>query len=237
MFSHGSCGYPGQSTFLTALLASQGFIVAAPPHPGNTIYEIQTCMSGAALTASFQERPADIIFATDQMLAANQDGASPFFGSIDPTRIGMSGHSFGGLTTYLVVDRDSRYRIAVPLAPAVLGDTVMTIPSLSMISELDSYVNNDRVRSQYAAASAPKLEVEIEHTGHFAYSDGCFPSPDCNPPTTLTQDEAHAIVQRWVVPFVQRYLKGDASYAPFFEVVPPGVIATQEGVAAGSGAP
>ena len=37
LFSHGSCGFPLQSKFLTALVASYGFIVAAPPHPGNRI--------------------------------------------------------------------------------------------------------------------------------------------------------------------------------------------------------
>jgi hypothetical protein len=111
----------------------------------------------------------------------------------------------------------------VPLAPAVPGThPVLTVPSLSMISTLDSYVNDDQVRMQYAAAAAPKYLVELHDTGHFAYSDGCFPSSDCNPPTTLTQDEAHVEVLRWVIPFLERYLKGDASFAAFFDPpVPP----------------
>lgn len=48
--------------------------------------------------------------------------------------------------------------------------------------------------------------VEIEHAGHYAFSNGCFPSPDCNPPTTLTQAEANSAVLRYVVPFLERYL-------------------------------
>jgi predicted dienelactone hydrolase len=36
VFSHGSCGFPGQSPFLTETLASWGFVVAVPHHPGNT---------------------------------------------------------------------------------------------------------------------------------------------------------------------------------------------------------
>ncbi len=35
LFSHGSCGFPGQSVFFTVTLASRGFVVVAPPHPGN----------------------------------------------------------------------------------------------------------------------------------------------------------------------------------------------------------
>jgi hypothetical protein len=48
--------------------------------------------------------------------------------------------------------------------------------------------------------------IEIEHTGHYAFSNGCFPSPDCNPPTTLTQSEANSSVLRYVIPFLERYL-------------------------------
>ena len=228
MFSHGSCGYPVQSSLITPLIASYGYVVAAPPHPGNTIMEFPSCASGMALADSFQERPNDVIFATDQLLAAAADDTSPFFGAIDAQRIGMSGHSFGGLTTYLVTQRDPRYRIAVLLAPAVPGMPTVTVPSLSMFGQVDTYVDLDAVRAAYERSSAPKIKVEIEHAGHFAFSDGCFPSPDCNPPTTLTQDEAHVIVQRWILPFVQRYLGGDARYEPFLNSVPPGVEVVQD---------
>lgn len=221
MFSHGSCGYPAQSTFLTALLASYGYVVAAPPHPGNTIFEFPSC-AGAQAT-SFQERPQDIIFVTDQLLAANADNTSPFFGAIDPERIGMSGHSFGGLTTYLVQGSDPRFRIAIPMAPAAFNSFALTVPSLTVLGQIDGVVNNAATRTAYQNSSAPKIKVEIEHAGHYAFSDGCFPSPDCNPPVTTTQDESHAAVLRWVVPFVQRYLAGDDSYEPFLNSVPPGV--------------
>jgi predicted dienelactone hydrolase len=228
MFSHGSCGYPYQSTFLTPLIASYGFVVVAPPHPGNTIFEFPACSSGQSLVSSAAERPADIAYALDQMLTASADSSSPFFGSIDAQRIGMSGHSFGGFTTYLAVDSDPRYKVAVALAPAVPAHAALNLPSLSMLSELDTYVNDDAIRAVYAAARTPKLEVEVLNAGHFAYSDGCFPSPDCNPPTTLTQDEAHALVQRWVIPFVLRYLKGDTRFEPLLDAAPPGVVVEQD---------
>jgi predicted dienelactone hydrolase len=221
MFSHGSCGYPAQSTFLTPLIASYGYVVAAPPHPGNTIFEFPNCAAG--IGASFQERPQDIIFVTDELLAANADATSPFFAAIDPQRIGMSGHSFGGLTTYLVQGIDARFRVAVPMAAAAFANSALTVPSLTMLGAIDSVVNNDANRQAYQNSSAPKLKVEVEHAGHYAFSNGCFPSPDCNPPATTTQDESHAAVLRWVLPFLQRYLAGDESYEPFLNAVPPGV--------------
>jgi predicted dienelactone hydrolase len=214
LFSHGSCGYPAQSQFLTPLLASYGFIVVAPPHPGNTISDFPTCGSSQAQINSAVERPKDMIFVLDQMLAANGDPGSPFHGTIDPARVGMSGHSFGGLTTYLVAAQDSRVKIAMPLAPAVPGSPVLHVPSLHMLGQIDAVVNVPAIRTAYANADAPKYLVEIKNIGHYAFSDGCFPSPDCNPPITLTQAEAHDLVRRWVLPFLKVYLAGDASFAP-----------------------
>jgi dienelactone hydrolase len=225
LFSHGSCGFPLQSTFLLPMIASYGFIVAAPPHPGNTINDFPSCGSGPAQAASFVERPKDMSFVLDQLLLANADSGSPFFGAIDPSKVGMSGHSFGGLTTYYVAAADARIKVAIPMAPAVVGNPPLEVPSLTMLGQIDSVVDDPSIRNQYVAAETPKFKVEIAHAGHYAFSDGCFPSPDCNPPTTLTQPEAHQAVLRFVLPFLETYLVGDASFAPFLLPggVPPGV--------------
>ena len=60
LFSHGSGGMPWQSTYFTAHLASYGFVVVAPPHPGNTITDCFPCTDSSALTDSYVNRPADI---------------------------------------------------------------------------------------------------------------------------------------------------------------------------------
>jgi predicted dienelactone hydrolase len=224
LFSHGSCGYPLQSTFLTALLASHGFVVVAPPHPGNTIFEFPSCSSGNSIASAAVERPQDVRFVLDEMLAEDLDSGSPFFGAIDETRVGMSGHSFGGFTTYLAVNQDSRFTVAVPMAPAVPPSHVLTVPSLTMLGQIDSVVSNPAVRDAYDDAQPPKYLVEIAHAGHYAFSNGCFPSPDCNPPTTLTQDEAHDLVLRYLLPFLKLHLADDPAFAPF--VVPPAATGT-----------
>jgi dienelactone hydrolase len=223
LFSHGSCGFPLQSTFLTALLAAQGFIVVAPPHPGNTINEFPNCGTPTAQVNSFIERPKDISFVLDQMLAANADPLSPFFGAIDPSRIAMSGHSFGGLTTYLVAAADPRVKVAIPMAPATNAAQPFHIPSLTMFGQDDTVVSLPPIRALYEASAAPKIKVEIADTGHYAFSGLCFPSSDCNPPVTLTQDEAHGQVLRWVLPFLEVYLNGDPDFAAFFLAPRPGV--------------
>jgi hypothetical protein len=75
-----------------------------------------------------------------------------------------------------------------------------------MIGTIDSVVNVPAAEQPYVVSSPPKMLVEIGHAGHYAFSNGCFPSPDCNPPTTLTQSEANSSVLRYVIPFLERYL-------------------------------
>jgi hypothetical protein len=75
-------------------------------------------------------------------------------------------------------------------------------------------VNNNTARGAYDASDSPKYKVEIKHAGHYAFSNGCFAGPDCNPPTTLTQPEAQALVRRWILPFLKVYLAGDTSFTP-----------------------
>jgi len=221
LFSHGSCGYPYQSTFLHPLLASYGFIIVAPPHPGNTIFELPACGTPANQAASFVERPQDMVFVLDQMLAANADSGSPFFGSIDADKIAMTGHSFGGLTTYLVQAIEPRVKVAIPMAPATGATSALTVPSLTMLGQIDAVVNVPGIRNAYTRSSPPKHLVEIANTGHYAFSNGCFPSADCNPPVTMTQAEAHNAVLRWQLAFLEVYLVGDPSYAPFLAAPPP----------------
>jgi predicted dienelactone hydrolase len=214
LFSHGSCGYAYQSTFLTPLLATRGYIVVAPPHPGNTIFEFPDCRTSGAQVASFLERPADMTFVLDQILAAGADPASPFFGLVDGTRVAMTGHSFGGMTTFRVTAADPRITVAVAMAPATPASASFDVPSLIMLGNADGVVNNPAARTAYTASQEPKLLVEVEHSGHYTFSDACFPGPDCNPPTTLTQPEAHAAALRYIVPFLELYLGGRANAAP-----------------------
>jgi len=213
MFSHGSCGFPGQSPFFTAGLASWGFIVAAPPHPGNTTSEFPHCADPPAEVDSFLNRVADIRFVIDQLLAHARDPASPFARRINPRRIGMSGHSFGGQTTLRVAAADSRVRGAVALAPAIVAITDLRIRTPTMVfgGQLDSLTPFETdSRGAFALLQGPRFLVEILNTGHCGFAILCAPllcGRGCEP-GTLPLDEAHRLTLRYAVPFFLRYVAG-----------------------------
>lgn len=94
MFSHGFQGIGVQSFTLCEHLASQGFIVAAPNHEGNTIFDDSSDEEVARIV---HERPVDIVFAMTEL-----QNHADFSAAIDPGRIGIAGHSFGGYTTLVL---------------------------------------------------------------------------------------------------------------------------------------
>lgn len=93
VFSHGYQGINFQSIELMEVLASHGFIVASIEHTGN---------AQASPTDSFDEAAAnrvpDVSFLIDTMFDRNRDPSDAFFGRIDEGRVGVIGHSFGGMT-------------------------------------------------------------------------------------------------------------------------------------------
>jgi dienelactone hydrolase len=137
-------------------------------------------------------------------------------------------HSFGGMTTYLVTAIEPRVKVAVPMAPVALANSTLPVPSRTMLGAVDGVVSNAAARDAYARSASPKLLVEIEHAGHYAFSDFCRAGSDCNPPTTLTPDEAHDAVLRFVLPFLKRHLTGDATWAPFLPPAQPGFVDAAE---------
>jgi predicted dienelactone hydrolase len=97
LFSHGHKSINVQSSLLMQAWASHGFIIAAPNHEKNTIFDYDEKYQAMMQFA----RPIDLRFVTDQMLLLNEDSASFLHGLIDADAIGASGHSFGGHSTLI----------------------------------------------------------------------------------------------------------------------------------------
>jgi predicted dienelactone hydrolase len=224
LFSHGSCGFEQQSIFLVRRLATWGFVVAAPPHPGNTTSDFNTCSTPAEIQDSFANRPADIIFLFDQLLELNEDPESPLFGAIDPLRVGVAGHSFGGLTALRVLSRDPRFRAGLALAPVTnsIRSEVQTIlqPVMIQVGQLDGLLNDGR--NGYELLPGVRALVELERTTHSPFSDFCL---ECTSSTT-TAAETHLYSLRFAIPFLLHHVAGDRRFDDFLApaATPPGAV-------------
>ncbi|MBL8617020.1 MAG: hypothetical protein JNM72_15525 [Deltaproteobacteria bacterium] len=95
LFSHGNGGVRFQSVFLTEHLASRGWIVVAPDHVGNTLFDLDD----DRLEELIFRRPADIADAADWLFDIEAGSAGPLAGCVDPVAgYAVLGHSFGGFT-------------------------------------------------------------------------------------------------------------------------------------------
>jgi predicted dienelactone hydrolase len=145
-FSHGFGGIRYQSTFLTEHLASHGFVVVAPDHPNNTLFDLDSDITDLVALA----RPGDISAAVDEVARLAEDGAE-WEGVVDATRFGMAGHSFGGWTTLAVgggvvdLEATAAYCEATPTASCDFLD-------LSALTEVGDTSPDSRVVASAALA-------------------------------------------------------------------------------------
>lgn len=104
IFSHGLGGSRTGAAYYGDHLASHGFVVVYVQHPGSDVGIFQDkALTREVADQSLAPRSTlnrffDIPFALDQLAAL--DGApGPLQGRLDMNRVGMSGHSFGAVTT------------------------------------------------------------------------------------------------------------------------------------------
>ncbi|HEX2118540.1 MAG TPA: dienelactone hydrolase family protein [Acidimicrobiales bacterium] len=115
LFAHGSGGLGTGYDTLLRTWAAAGYVVAAPAFP-------VAREDGAAgdWTVDLPKVPGDVSFVIDEVLRLNTDGTSPLQGAVDPQRIGVAGHSMGGMITLAVAGNtcchDARIKAAVVLA-------------------------------------------------------------------------------------------------------------------------
>lgn len=183
VFSHGNDGIRFQSYFLCEQLASHGFVVVAPDHVGNTAAD---ALLPSPPPFEVRDRPLDVSLVIDAMLGRAGDPADVFHGRVDPFRIGVLGHSFGGFTTLAVasgfadVPADPRVSAILPISPAtgLLDDAALAsieLPILVLGGTSDTIVPLDpnNVRAFEETAGRPRWRVDIEKAGHNSFTNIC----------------------------------------------------------------
>lgn len=93
-YSHGNIFYPAGSKWLMRRMASHGWVAVAPAHLGNTL--ITAGQNDPRPVHLWLDRSSDISAALDLLGEDRPELAGP----VNLSRVVMSGHSFGGHTTW-----------------------------------------------------------------------------------------------------------------------------------------
>lgn len=195
IYSHGTYGRPDNATHICEFLASRGYVVAAPAFPLTS--SVSSTKLPAADVSDAGSQPGDVSFLIDSLIA------HPRFGpAIDAERIGTTGISLGGITSYFasfsLPTRDPRIKASAPIAPgdpvyAALGfglgfgGTVparVNVPALLLVGDADVFsAATGRLGAAYARLWPPKYMVEIRDAPHVWFGDR-----DQVPPENLNPD-------------------------------------------------
>ena len=182
LFSHGKGGVRAQSTFFTVPLASHGYVVVAMDHEGDTIVDLlrEGDVEIDTTVFAFIDRPQDILFLIDELTYWEH----PLATIIDITRVGVSGHSFGALTSLRTAIMDTRIKAVVAHAPPGIG--TVNIGLEESISDIDTPIIihggkldrtlpiEEHTDTIWPKLNPPSYYLTLETAGHFTYSDLCI---------------------------------------------------------------
>jgi predicted dienelactone hydrolase len=186
VFSHGSAvGGRRMCTYLCTHLASHGYVVAGLDHSELVAPELarrdgETEDERTARTEAWiANRVPDIRFLLDHLLAGPSWDSSA---TIDATRIGIVGYSFGGWTALAATAVERRIRAVVALAPGgssrpkpgILPAKLTfawgrDVPALYLVSENDTMTPLDGMSELFSRTPATKRMVILRRADHLHF--------------------------------------------------------------------
>jgi predicted dienelactone hydrolase len=191
VFSHGLQTIRFQSYDLMEFLASHGYVVAAPDHTGNTIFEAMS-RTAVSIPETLRDRPQDVSAVIDDMLERNATPGDLFEGRVDRDRIAASGNSTGGWTALVMrtgyrdaaentdVAPDPRIKATVAISPFFGFFDEGDVPPLegpAMIiggtSDAIAPVKRDSKRAFDLLPSSQRFRVDIHGAAHGSFSNVC----------------------------------------------------------------
>lgn len=111
-------------------------------------------------------RLSDLEFVLDEMERLNRGADTQLAGKLDMTRVALAGHSLGGLTTILGVERDVRFRAGIVIDGAVpqtpMNDT--DTPMLLLAAGRDTWTEEEGLL--WNSLHGPRLAVNLRGAEH-----------------------------------------------------------------------
>lgn len=203
LFSHGLGGSRQGNAYMGRHWSGRGYVAVFLQHPGSDtsvwqsepLNQRMAAMRKAASPENFLLRVKDVPAVLDQLDLWNRAERHALSGRLDMTRVGMSGHSFGAVTTQAVSGQrfpvgsftDPRIKAAIAFSPSSphRGDPAqsfggVSIPWMLMTGTKDiALIGDADLQSRLAVFPAlpqgGKYELVLDKAEHSAFTDRPLP--------------------------------------------------------------
>jgi predicted dienelactone hydrolase len=237
LFSHGLGGSREGSPFMGKHWSARGYVCVFLQHPGSdtSIWQDKPledrvgALKKAINLENFLLRVEDVSAVLDQLEKWKKDKDSPLAGRFDMEHVGMSGHSFGAITTEAVSGQvtssgsarftDPRIKAAIIFSPST--PTVGTakeafgkvnIPWMLMTGTKDlvPMISNADMKARLGVYPAlppgGKYELVLDKAEHSVFTDRPLPMD-----TEKRNPNHHRVILALSTAFWDAYLRGDAA--------------------------
>jgi predicted dienelactone hydrolase len=236
LFSHGLGGSREGCAYLGEHWASRGYVAVFLQHPGSDTSvwrdrprgQRRTALEQAAGAGTFMERVQDVSAVLDQLERWNSSPGQPLAGRLNLGHIGMSGHSFGAVTTQAVSGQrvpgggrsftDQRIKAALALSPSSprRGDPGQAfggvkIPWMLMTGTRDlASIGHADLQSRLAVFPAlpagGKYELVLDGAEHSAFTERALPGD-----TAPRNPNHHRLILALSTAFWDAWLRADGA--------------------------
>ncbi len=235
LFSHGLGGSREGSSYLGRHWAGRGYAAVFLQHPGSDssvwndkpVRERLAAMQKAAGAENYWLRVKDVSAVLDQLEVWSKTEGHELCGRLDLKRVGMSGHSFGAVTTQAVSGqaaagrqffRDSRIKAAAIMSPSSpkIGSPQQAFASVDIpwmlmtgTEDLSIIVDTDmksRLAVFPALPAGDNYELVLFDAEHSAFADRALPG-DKN----KRNPNHHRVILALSTAFWDAYLKNDTA--------------------------
>ena len=234
LFSHGLGGSRAGSVFLGEHWAARGYVAVFLQHPGSddSVWKNESsqnwmgALKQAASPENFLLRVQDVPAVLSQLKVWNAARTNQLAGRLDLTRVGMSGHSFGAVTTEALSGEtlpfrgqkltDPRIKAAIAFSPSTprgssAGEAfgAVRIPWMLMTGTKDlAPIGNADLKSRLAVYpalhGAAKYELVLHNAEHSVFTDRRLPG-DREP----RNPNHHRVILALSTAFWDAYLRGN----------------------------
>jgi predicted dienelactone hydrolase len=220
-------------TFLTEDLASRGYLVVAVDHTYEaTAVEfpdgrVEQGIFGSYLTRYTRSDPqalafavsvrlADLRFVVNKLSAVNGGGDQVLADKLDLSRIALLGHSLGGLTTLLGVEKDARFRAGISL-DGLVPDR-LTPPTATPILLVRAGINpwNENDCQLWSALRGNRVAVSLPGAEHIALSDAVWLGSGAVATGHMGIEETIAAIRETSAAFLNAAFTGASMDGPAF---------------------